>query len=219
MADKGTLFLDEISEMPVEAQVKLLRAIETHIIQPVGSDKEIAVNCRIISTSNCVMKDLIHSNKFRLDLFHRLNKIEIHLIPLRERLSDLELLTMHFVKRFSAEFRVPIPTITESFYKRLEGYSFPGNIRELINIVERIYILKPKPVWNADQLEGMFPDKPAPEKLEMKAITQHLKSTESQLIEEVLASCNWVQKEAAKLLDMSESTLSRHIKKLKIIRQ
>ncbi|MDY0150955.1 MAG: sigma 54-interacting transcriptional regulator [Candidatus Cloacimonas sp.] len=215
-ADKGTLLLDEISDMPVEAQVKLLRAIETHSIQPVGSDKEIPVNCRIISTSNCDIPSLIHANTFRLDLYHRLNKVEIHLLPLRERLSDLELITSFFVQRFSKEFRIPQPTLTENFFNRLREYSFPGNIRELMNILERILILSPKAVWKADQLDGVLLAKNTPPRQAAKAYTEQLQSTEHLLISEALARCNWVQKETAKLLNMSESKLSRRINKLKI---
>ncbi len=211
LADKGTLFLDEISEMPVECQVKLLRAIETHTIQPVGSDKDILVNCRIISTSNCEMGSLIRNNKFRLDLYHRLNKIEIHLIPLRERISDLEVLIEHFVKRFSKELRIPVPIISEGFYQRLREYSFPGNIRELMNIVERIYILKPAPVWKADQLDGLIKDKTKVEFTDLN-ISHNLKQAEYQIIIEALEKTGWVQKETAKLLAMPESTLSRKIK-------
>jgi transcriptional regulator with PAS, ATPase and Fis domain len=97
MANGGTLFLDEISEMPLEVQAKLLRAIENQIITPVGSNKEYSVRCRIICATNVKLNSLIRSNKFRLDLYHRLNKVEIYLPALRERISDLEILTRQFV--------------------------------------------------------------------------------------------------------------------------
>jgi DNA-binding NtrC family response regulator len=217
LADKGTLLLDEIADMPADAQVKLLRAIETHTIQPVGSDKEISVNCRIISTSNCDIKDLIHKSKFRLDLYHRLNKVEIHLPPLRERMSDLQLLTMHFVKRFSASFQLPVPQISEEFWTRLESYNFPGNIRELMNIVERIFILKPKAVWNAEQLDGLLSESVRKVHSE-PGIQGNLKQAEYQMIASALEQTGWMQKDAAKLLNMPESTLSRKIKTLGIRR-
>ncbi|MDP2172398.1 MAG: sigma-54 dependent transcriptional regulator [Candidatus Cloacimonadaceae bacterium] len=218
MADKGTLLLDEISDMPVEAQVKLLRAIEEHTIQPVGSDKKIPVNCRIICTSNKNISTLIHNNKFRLDLYHRLNKVEIYLVPLRERLSDLEMITHFFVERYSREFRLPIPILSDSFYNRLRAYSFPGNVRELANLIERIFILKPSAQWDARMLDGILPDTPTSELPAFKAVSHHLKDTETKMIVEALNRCDGMQKEAAKLLNMSESTLSRHIKKLKISR-
>jgi two-component system response regulator PilR (NtrC family) len=218
LADKGTLFLDEISDMPVEAQVKLLRAIETHSIQPVGSDKEIPVNCRIICTSNKDITKLIHANQFRLDLYHRLNKVEIHLPSLRERLSDLEMITYFFVERCAKEFRVPVPTLSDSFFTRLRDHSFPGNVRELANLIERIFILNPNAKWDTGVLDGVLPHMKEVDLPAMKPVSHHLNDTETQMITDAMNRCNWVQKEAAKLLKMSESSLSRHIKKLNISR-
>ncbi len=217
VADKGTLLLDEIADMPLDVQVKLLRAIETHRIQPVGSDREIPVNCRIISTTNYDLKELVRQSKFRLDLYHRLNKVEIFLPPLRERKSDLPLLTMHFVKHFSNVFRVPVPQITEEFWQRLEAYSFPGNIRELMNIIERIYILKPGLIWHAGQLDGIIGDSPISPPAEGN-MQNNLKQVEYHIILSALEKSGWVQKDTAKLLNMAESTLSRKIKNLGIKR-
>ncbi|MDD2331491.1 MAG: sigma 54-interacting transcriptional regulator [Candidatus Cloacimonetes bacterium] len=218
LANNGTLFLDEISEMPLECQSKLLRAIENQAIIAVGSNKEITVKCRIVSASNKKLKDLVQKNLFRLDLYHRLNKIEIYLPPLRERISDLELLTLHFVKRFAREFGNAIPKIDDSFIECLRKYYFPGNVRELMNIIERIFILKPKPLWTADQLDGLLDDHTA-SALEGSSVSQTLKHKEQQVIHDILNQTNWVQKEAARLLGMTESTLSRRIKKLGITRQ
>lgn len=217
-ADRSTLFLDEISEMPLELQAKLLRAIETHSITPVGGNRDIAVNCRIISATNRKMSELIHKNLFRLDLYHRLNKVEIHLPPLRERLSDLELLCEHFVERFAKEFALPVPKLEDSFYSRLQKYHFPGNIRELMNIVERIFILKPKLSWDRFQLDGLVDETPNQSLVGTGSIQENMEQTEYQLILGALQKANWVQKEAARLLGMTESTLSRHKKRLGIIR-
>lgn len=217
LADKSTLFLDEISEMPLELQAKLLRAIETRSFTPVGGNKEIAVNCRIISATNRKMSELIHKNLFRLDLYHRLNKVEIFLPPLRDRLSDLEILCEHFVQRFAKEFALPVPKLEDSFYQRLQKYHFPGNIRELMNIIERIFILKPKLVWDHSLLDGLVNENPETS-LQSGSIQANLEQTEYQIILEALQKANWVQKEAAKLLGMTESTLSRHKKRLGITR-
>jgi len=217
-ADRSTLFLDEISEMPLELQAKLLRAIETHSITPVGGNRDIAVNCRIISATNRRMSELIHKNLFRLDLYHRLNKVEIHLPPLRERLSDLELLCEHFVERFAKEFALPVPKLEDSFYSRLQKYHFPGNIRELMNIVERIFILKPKLSWDRFQLDGLVDETTNQSLVGTGSIQENMEQTEYQLILGALQKANWVQKEAARLLGMTESTLSRHKKRLGIIR-
>lgn len=227
LADKGSLFLDEISEMPMELQAKLLRAIETQTIQPVGSNQDIKIQCRIISSSNQSISKLIKENRYRLDLHFRLNKLEIHLLPLRERLSDLETLTSYFAKRFANEFGMKEPTINEDFYACLRQHSFPGNVRELHNIVERIFILRPKAVWGAEQLENLIeiqseveqPDTELYRSIEPVSIVpapdnmgQNLKNAEHQMILEALEACNWRQKAAAKKLGISESTLCRRIK-------
>ncbi len=215
LANNGTLFLDEISEMPIECQAKLLRAIENQSITPVGSDKEITVRCRIICATNSKMSDLIRENKFRLDLYHRINKVEIYLPPLRERLSDLELLCEHFVKRFSKELGLPLPKLSEEFYDCLRRYSFPGNVRELMNIIERIFILKPQAVWTATLVEGLIPSC-TPHKSSDVSFTVHINQQQSDIIINALDQCGWIQKDAARLLKMTESTLCRRIKKLGI---
>ncbi len=212
LANKGTLFLDEISEMSLACQAKLLRAIEQNMIVPVGSQKEIPVTCRIISASNRKLTDLIRTNKFRLDLYHRLNKVEIYLPPLRDRGSDLDLLVMHFVKRFATEFHSPVPVLEDSFFLRLKEYSFPGNVRELMNIIERIFILNPKPNWTSEQLDGLIEETDPLPKTEMP-IRHNLNQKEAQFILDTLKKVNWRQKEAALILGMTESTLSRRIKK------
>lgn len=214
-ADKGTLFLDEISEMPLELQAKLLRAIENHTITPVGGSKEIPVHCRIICATNRKLSELIQKNLFRLDLYHRLNKVEIHLPPLRDRISDLERLTDYFIRRSAKEFGLPLPKLEDSFLQRLQKYSFPGNIRELVNIIERIFILKPKLTWDESQLDGLVDDGNSafttPD-----SIQANLDQTEHQMILNALHKANWKQKDAARLLGMTESTLSRHKKRLGI---
>ncbi len=215
LADQSTLFLDEISEMPLELQAKLLRAIENHSVMPVGGNKEMPVHCRIICATNRRMSELIHRNQFRLDLYHRLNKVEIVLPPLRDRLSDLELLTEHFIRRCAKEFGLPVPTIEDGFYVRLKQYHFPGNIRELMNIIERIFILKPRMNWDISQLDGLVEDSSSPVS-EPDSIQANLEQTEYQMIKNALQKSKGVQKEAARMLGMTESTLSRHIKRLGI---
>ena len=212
LANQGTLFLDEISDMPLDCQSKLLRALENHSISPVGSEKEISVHCRVVSASNRKLSELIRANKFRLDLYHRLNKVEIFLPPLRERISDLEMLSRHFIARFAREFGHPEPVIEDAFFTRLEKHSFPGNVRELMNIIERIFILKPKPIWAADQLDGLIEETAISTPTEL-SIAQNLNEKEAQLILNTLKKVNWRQKEAARLLGMTESTLCRRIKK------
>ncbi len=218
MANGGTLFLDEISEMPLEVQTKLLRAIEYQTITPVGSNKEYAVKCRIVCATNVRLKTLIHSNKFRLDLYHRLNKVEIILPALRERISDLEILTRYFVQNIAREQGMPVPEITGSFYDRLSGYSFPGNIRELRNIIERIFILRFRPFWDAKVLDGLLLDEQDTHQNSASPMAENLEKVQYSLILNALNQCNWMQKEAARILKISESTLTRRMQKLGISR-
>jgi len=137
----GTLFLDEISEMPASLQAKLLRAIEEKKIKPVGGEKEIKVDIRIITATNKDIESLIEENKFRLDLFHRINTLEIHIPPLRERPDDIEALVTHFVAEIARKKNIPQPGMEKGLIENLQQYYFPGNVRELRNLVERALIL------------------------------------------------------------------------------
>ena len=215
LANNGTLFLDEISEMPMEFQAKLLRAIDTKKIIPVGKGTEQKINCKIISATNLNIHKLIVEGRFRLDLFHRVNAIEIYIPPLRERPDDIPELLDFFVQRFAGETNKPKPQITGEFLSRLQGYPFPGNVRELKNIVERIFILFYKPVWDGDLLDNFstFYKQALPVLLH-KGLD--IKSIEREMIQAALIKCKGKQVEAAKLLNLTESTLSRKIKRLQI---
>ncbi len=140
-ADGGTLFLDEIGDMPLKLQAKLLRAIETQKIRPVGSAKDIDVDFRVVAATNRDINDLIRSNKFRGDLYYRLNTIEINIPPLRDRKDDIEALLNYFVGSYSNAFSKVNPVIEDSVLIKLKKYSFPGNVRELKNMVERAFIV------------------------------------------------------------------------------
>lgn len=214
MANKGTLFIDEISEMPLEVQAKLLRAIESKKVNPVGSSSEIAVDCRIISATNLDIYDLIKTNHFRLDLFHRINTIEIFIPPLRERIEDIPLLVEYFINHYAKEFGKDLPSIKASFVQALQGYDFPGNVRELKNLIERLFILSNTHIWDDSLLENLCCNFGT----QMKSSTQHgfRSDSEEELIKQALIRCKGLQKEAAKLLNMSDSTLSRRIIKYKL---
>ena len=139
-ADRGTIFLDEISEMSLAAQAKMLRVIETRQLSPVGSDKTITVDGNIVAASNKDLKQLSSEGKFREDLLYRLNVVEIRIPPLRERKDDIELLADHFLARFANEIGTPRKTLSPSAVAYLKKYRFPGNIRELKNLMERVNI-------------------------------------------------------------------------------
>jgi two-component system response regulator PilR (NtrC family) len=137
IADKGTIFLDEIGELSVPIQVKLLRAVQSKMIRPVGGNEDIAVDIRIVSATNKKLEEEVIEGRFREDLFYRLNVIEVKLPALRERKSDLRSLAQHFLEKFSSEMGKEITKISSYAIDLLNKYDFPGNIRELENLIER----------------------------------------------------------------------------------
>jgi two-component system, NtrC family, nitrogen regulation response regulator NtrX len=141
LADGGTLFLDEVGDMSLITQAKVLRAIEEQTIEPVGGSESIKVDVRVIAATNKDLEQEILSGRFREDLFYRLNVIRISLPPLRERSEDIPLLFSYYLNYFSIKYRKPGKTLTDKAYRTLRDYRWPGNIRELKNIVERVIIM------------------------------------------------------------------------------
>ena len=141
LAKGGTLFLDEIGEMPMQMQVKLLRVLQEKKTQRLGSTESIPINARIIAATNKNLEELIKKQKFREDLFYRLNVIRIEIPPLRERAEDIELLTAFFINKYNREMQKKITGLSDDAMAALKEYNFPGNIRELENIIERAFIL------------------------------------------------------------------------------
>ena len=146
LANNGTIFLDEIGDMTLIAQAKVLRALQESKVSPVGSDKEIRVDVRILAATNKNMKHEIEAGKFREDLYHRLSVIEIYVPPLDERKEDIKMLVEHFSKIISEEHGTVKKDFDENAIKSLENFSWTGNIRELRNVVERLIILGSNPV-------------------------------------------------------------------------
>lgn len=210
-ADKGTLFLDEITDMPFPVQSKLLRALETRKVTAVGSSKETPYDSRIISATSQDIRNQLSDNTFRLDLFHRLNTIEIVIPPLRERQEDIEPILTHYVKHYATELNKSTPLIDKSLLDMLHTYTFPGNVRELKNIVERMYILSKQTRWDAQLLCEINPFSFATDGLNPQADYD-----EEDMIVKALIKARGKQKEAALLLNMSEATLCRRIVKYKL---
>jgi len=141
LADGGTLFLDEIGEMPINLQPKLLRAIQEREITRLGATKSIKIDVRIVSATNADLPELIQSGKFREDLFYRLNTVPVAIPPLRERKEEILPIAERFLKQSCEEFSLGAKSFSEAAIKELENYDFPGNIRELISVVQRAAIL------------------------------------------------------------------------------
>lgn len=141
LANNGTLFLDEIGDMSLAAQAKVLRTIETGELTPVGAEKSIKVNVRIIAATNKNLENEIKLGKFREDLYHRINVVNIQVPPLKERREDIPLLIDHFTKIFAQQYGIPIKKFTDDALKALTEKEWPGNVRELQNIVEKVFVL------------------------------------------------------------------------------
>jgi two-component system response regulator PilR (NtrC family) len=149
-AHGGTIFLDEIAELPTLLQVKLLRVVQEKTFRRIGGSDDIRVDVRIISATNQSLSDNVKTGKFREDLYYRLNVIPLHLPPLRERKEDIPVLTTHFIEKYSREFGKEIKTISTYALELLMQYPFPGNIRELENIIERSIALETSNIIQSD---------------------------------------------------------------------
>ncbi len=197
----GTLFLDEISEMPAAAQAKLLRALEERRIRPVGSEQEVPVDVRVIAASNRDLKAEVASQRFRQDLYYRLQVLEVTLPPLRERPEDIPLLVEHFMTQLSPSLGVPPLALDARSLARISDYDWPGNVRELRNLVERSLIL------------GWFDIGPEPEIGSLPAapgrLDERLEAVEKRHILAVLAACEGNKSEASRRLGISRKTMDR----------
>jgi DNA-binding NtrC family response regulator len=156
LANKGTLFLDEVGDMSLQAQAKVLRAIEDGKIERVGGGKKIDVDVRLIAATNKNLKDEISKGTFREDLFHRLNVIPINVPPLRERLEDIPILVNHFTNDISLKHKKPLTNFSDDAIQVLKNQSWTGNVRELRNIIERIIIIVDKREISRKDIEFMF---------------------------------------------------------------
>lgn len=214
-AGEGTLFLNEISVLPMDFQAKLMQAIDTKSFVPAGKEKALPLSCKIIASTNKDTLQILSKGKFRLDLLHRLNTLEIDIPPLRERKEDIPIIVESLARGLASETNNPLPQIQDSFYERLNEYSFPGNVRELKNTIERIFILHYKPIWTKDILNNIDAfnlDK----KFSASLVEHNIQDIDKIRIIEALRKSGGKQKTAAKLLNISESTLSRRIKKYKL---
>jgi transcriptional regulator with PAS, ATPase and Fis domain len=211
LAHGGTLFLDEIADMPFRLQGKLLRAIEEKQIIPVGSDKMIQFDARIISATNKNIQQMINDYKFRQDFFHRINAFNIHIPPLKDRPEDVKPLLEYYVQYFARKKNRPVPLVQKSDVKMLEKYRFPGNVRELRNIIERAFLISNGNSLDIPASMGFFQEIPT-------QITDsfNLSENEKNLIEKALIATNFHQIEAAKLLCISRDSLLRRMKKYNI---
>jgi two-component system response regulator PilR (NtrC family) len=152
-AEGGTLFLDEIADLPLAMQVKLLRVIQEKSVRPIGANEEIPVDVRILSATHKDLEKLVNDNLFREDLFYRINVIELNVPPLRDRGDDLLLLSEAILARLAAAMQLPVPELSEDARQKLRAYPFPGNVRELENVLERAVTLCEDDVVRAEDIQ------------------------------------------------------------------
>lgn len=220
-ADKGTIFFDEVSSLNPETQAKLLRVVQDQEFMMLGGTKTIKVDVRLITATNSDLEELIKQNKFRQDLFYRLNVIKIELPPLRERKEDIPILIKHFLDIYSKENKKEIEGITEDVMEILINYDWPGNIRELENLIERAIVLtkskfitrKTLPPFllsaNEDSIILSSPNN----EFDLK---EYIQIQQKKAIIRALKKTKGIQKNAARLLGVKPTTLNEMIKRLDI---
>jgi two-component system NtrC family response regulator len=208
-ANGGTLFLDEIGEMPIDLQAKLLRVLETSEYIPVGDTTPKKSNFRLIAATNRDLKTESDEHRFRSDLYFRLNIFEIKLPSLRERIKDIAVLTHHFVKQFSEKTNKKTLHIADDFLQKLENYSWPGNIRELKNIIERSVILSSGDTLTSDVLPYEMQHQAEKTTKSMSAFS--MQSVEKLHIQKVLNYTKGNKAETARLLEIGIATLYRKL--------
>ncbi len=215
LANRGTVFLDEVGEIPLELQPKLLRVLQEREFERLGSARTLRTDARLIAATNRDLASLAAEHKFRQDLFYRLNVFPIHVPALRERREDIPTLVRHFAQQFARRMKKTIETIPADVMEQLTAYEWPGNIRELQNLIERAVILSPGPVLDVPLMalnkrpQPVAPDN-APETLE---------ESDRKHIIAALESSNWViagANGAAARLGMKRSTLQFRMRKLGI---
>lgn len=214
-ADGGTLFLDEIGELSPATQVKLLRVLDEQTIRPLGSNLSIQVDVRIIAATHRNLTEEIHRNKFREDLYYRLAILPINIPPLRDRLEDVLPLTNHFIKHFSEKLGNPVKGISSQAIDKLLAYSWPGNARELQNVIERAIILcKEDHIQPSHLLFDLNQSKTRSGNIQNGDLTGqfYLKNVEHEEIQRVLQECDGNRSKASKKLGIARSTLWRKLR-------
>ena len=217
LANRGTVFLDEIGEVPLDLQTKLLRVLQEREFERLGSTRTMRTDARLIAATNRDLSAMMEEQKFRSDLFYRLNVFPIHVPALRERAEDIPMLVRHFVQHFARRMNRNIETIPSETMEALSRYSWPGNIRELQNLIERAVILSPGPVLQVPL--GDFDSRTTPGQVNGKH--QTLEEAERTHILTTLKETRWVlsgPNGAATRLGMNRSTLQFRMKKLGIVR-
>ena len=220
-ASGGTLFLDEIGDLSQPLQVKLLRALQERTIRRVGDTVDRKVDVRIVSATNRRLEDEVAAGRFREDVYYRLNVIQLDLPPLRDRMEDIPILTQHFIRVFAEELGKDVEGMDDSTYEVLSGYAFPGNVRELENLVERAVALTRVPILGCDLLPPSVTESreiPCAVRITEEGVSleELVADYERSLLREALSLTEGVKKKAARLLGVSFRSFRYRLEKLGI---
>lgn len=222
LADQGTLFLDEVGELPLEMQVKLLRALQEKEIFRIGGVTPIKVNVRIIAATNRVLEKMVENRTFRADLYYRLNVFSISIPPLRERKDDIPYLVHHLLKEFTAHYRKPELFIHQKAIQRLTDYRWPGNIREMRNIIERLVVLNENNEISEQDVSRILPENTRfiiQREKTVLSLSGEKEQLERDQILMALQKTYENKSSAAKILGISRATLYKKMKKYGICSQ
>lgn len=214
-ADGGTIFLDEVGELDLRTQAKLLRALQEGEIRPVGSDQSIKIDARILAATHQDLSELVANGTFRDDLFYRLNVVNLHVSPLRERPEDIAVLARHFLDEFSKRFGAGPFTLTDSLRERLLRYQWPGNVRELRNAIESLVALSGRDALDV----SLLPGEGAESTSTRASLADRLAAYERGLVVDAIEAANGNRTEAAKSLGIGRATLYEKLEKFGIRRE
>jgi two-component system nitrogen regulation response regulator NtrX len=224
LADGGTLFLDEIGDMSLQAQAKVLRALQEGIVTRVGGAKPISVDVRVLAATNKELEEEIKNGRFREDLYYRLNVIPLHVPPLRERREDIPMLVRHFVEANAREASMRPRAFTDEALERMQRMDWPGNVRELRNTVERLLILSGGSTVSADDVELLVGGKMkggglSGDLLGCTTFAEFKEAAERAFILQKLRENDWNVSETARILDMPRSNLYKKIERYELVRE
>jgi len=222
-ADQGSIFLDEIADMTPAMQVKLLRVLQERMLRPLGGNRELPIDVRVIAATNQDLKKAIENGRFREDLYYRVAVININLPPLRERPEDIDLLAFHFLSQYAEKFRKPVLGISRDALRSLESYPWPGNVRELENTIERAIALESTETIQVERLPDAIRKLPPSQSSDTITLPdgpidleQFLNGIEKALISQTLSKAQGNQTQAAKALQLTKPSLRHRIQSLGI---
>jgi DNA-binding NtrC family response regulator len=219
LADGGTLFLDEIGDMPMEVQVKLLRVLQDGTFERLGGTRTLQVDVRVVAASNKDLTQEVEAQRFRLDLYYRLNVITLALPPLRERREDIPLLVAHFLRKYAEQNRKELTAVHQQTLQRLQAYDWPGNVRELENVIERAVVLAQGSTIGVAELPGHLQEtEPVPSSDDQLTLPTNatLADIERAAIVHALQQSGGNRQAAARALDIGVATLYRKLKEYQL---